>query len=161
MDIFKPSKQSEVTFCFLVGRPSRLGLSSERNMQAEEGEGEGAGAAPLPFSETGAAGSKKGKATAAAGAQQQAGAAGGMVGMAGVAADAAASGGAAAAGAEPTRAGGDKRGAITAVDAIRIYLAKSDKNPRTSLRCVPWALCGCSSLSVALFVLTCTAFCNL
>ena len=46
-----------------------------------------------------------------------------------------AEGGAAAADFPSGRAGnGDRRGAITAVDAIRIYLAKSDKNPRTSLR---------------------------
>ena len=30
----------------------------------------------------------------------------------------------------------ERRGAITEVDAIRIYLAKTNKNPRTSHRCV-------------------------
>jgi len=40
----------------------------------------------------------------------------------------------AVAGASAGGGGGDRRGAITAIDAIRIYLAKSDKNPRTSLR---------------------------
>ena len=40
----------------------------------------------------------------------------------------------AVAGASAGGGGGDRRGAITAMDAIRIYLAKSDKNPRTSLR---------------------------
>lgn len=93
-------------------------------MQASEDGGAGS---PVVKSET-----KKGKAAEAEAAAALGGMASGGAGMQcsslGAQSLAAAAGGAAGG------AVGERRGAITAVDAIRIYLAKSDKNPRTSLR---------------------------